>query len=217
MNRMRKIHKISAILLTGAAALTVVFPGGSASVSAARDSGGHVGENDKYIIFMEWGEMNFTYDYGRWNPNTFAYEADDASICPASGTVQGQPGWYGFDGSANRLFIRDSSLTEEGEGTVFTVETEMDIQGVTPFWYEDPGLSIPLEQTEGGNWRFELFNDKDSPSEEENQKELYLSLAGEPADGTDGTDGRFESENNPVKIGQITVIVQTKKEAEEGP
>ena len=47
------------------------------------------------------------------------------------------------------------------------------------------------------------------------QKEIFLSLSGEPGSQADGTDGVFEAENAPVQIGSITVTVQTKKEAGE--
>lgn len=215
--KIRKLHNALTFLLAAAAGtfvLTVFSPFCPMILKAAEpeEGSGNVGENDKYIISMEWGEMNFVYDYGRWNPSTFTYDADASSEDPAAGTEQGKPGWYGFDGVSNRIFIQDSSLTTEGEGTVFTVETEMQVSGVLPSWYTDEGLSTPLEGSDG-KWRFELFNDREDPVDADRQKEIFLSLSGEPASRADGTDGKFEAENAPVQIGSITVTVQTKKEA----
>ena len=75
-----------------------VFPSPAQSVSAADDE-------DVYALDIEFGSLSFTYDYGIWDVNDMRYEAVSTSINPAEGTVAGYPGWYGFDGKANKVTI----------------------------------------------------------------------------------------------------------------
>ena len=57
----------------------------------------------KYAVTIEFGSMTFAYDYGKWDVNEMRYIANAASKNPANGTTEGYPGWYGFDGTANRI------------------------------------------------------------------------------------------------------------------
>lgn len=65
--------------------------------------------DDVYAIDVEFGNLSFYYDYGTWNVNTMRYEASATSTYPAEGTDAGFPGWYGFDGTANKISIKNSS------------------------------------------------------------------------------------------------------------
>ena len=62
-----------------------------------------------YIVTIEFGAFDFQYDWGKWNVETLRYEADSNSADPAKDTPQGAPGWYGFDGTNNRIGIRFNS------------------------------------------------------------------------------------------------------------
>ena len=62
-----------------------------------------------YIVTIEFGAFDFQYDWGKWNVETLRYEADSNSADPAMDTPQGAPGWYGFDGTNNRIGIRFNS------------------------------------------------------------------------------------------------------------
>lgn len=65
--------------------------------------------DDVYAINVEFGNLSFYYDYGTWNVNTMRYEAAATSANPANGTTAGFPGWYGFDGTANKISIENGS------------------------------------------------------------------------------------------------------------
>lgn len=67
----------------------------------------------KYAVTIEFGPMTFCYDYGKWNVDEMRYRSDDASSNPANGTVQGYPGWYGFDGTANRISVKYTNANNE--------------------------------------------------------------------------------------------------------
>lgn len=62
-----------------------------------------------YIVTIEFGAFDFQYDWGKWNVETLRYEADGNSADPAKDTPKGAPGWYGFDGTNNRIGIRFNS------------------------------------------------------------------------------------------------------------
>lgn len=65
-------------------------------------------EQDVYRIDIEFGNQSFYYDYGIWDPNTMRYVADAGSTYPSDGTDDGFPGWYGFDGIANRISVTNN-------------------------------------------------------------------------------------------------------------
>ena len=69
--------------------------------------------NDVYSMDVEFGNLSFYYDYGTWDVNDMRYEASATSSDPANGTVNGYPGWYGFDGIANKISIKNGSETGE--------------------------------------------------------------------------------------------------------
>lgn len=76
--------------------------------------------NDVYAIDIEFGNLSFYYDYGVWDVNDMRYEASATSTNPASGTVAGYPGWYGFDQISNKISVKNSGV----EGKAVTVVLE---------------------------------------------------------------------------------------------
>jgi cell division septation protein DedD len=58
-----------------------------------------------YLVTIEYGSFQFYYDWGEWDVEQLAYTKDGASSYPAAKTVDGGPGWYGFDGITNRIGI----------------------------------------------------------------------------------------------------------------
>lgn len=78
---------------------------GGAPIPAAADEVGNV-----YAMDIEFGSLSFYYDYGNWNVNTMRYEADANSTGPADGTTSGFPGWYGFDGTSNKIVLKNGSV-----------------------------------------------------------------------------------------------------------
>ena len=62
-----------------------------------------------YNVTVEFGYFSFYYDFGIWDVTTFNYRASDSSNNPGSTTTLGEPGWYGFDGVNNRIYIENNS------------------------------------------------------------------------------------------------------------
>lgn len=58
-----------------------------------------------YLVTIEYGSFQFYYDWGEWDVEQLAYTKDGNSSYPAAKTVDGGPGWYGFDGITNRIGI----------------------------------------------------------------------------------------------------------------
>lgn len=143
-----------------------------------------VSEGYKYAVTIEFGSMTFCYDYGRWDVNEMRYRVDDASQNPASGTVQGYPGWYGFDGIANRISVKYSNENEDDGAMqnrrlsvtldyqpLFGTALE-EVSGITVEFYSDSGLTVPQERS---------FTITHTALEDVDAKTvIYTSLYGEP-------------------------------------
>lgn len=66
--------------------------------------------SDKYSLTVEFGSLSFYYDHGVWDPNLMNYVASSTDPTAAEGTTAGLPGWYGFDGTANKITVTNTSL-----------------------------------------------------------------------------------------------------------
>ena len=62
-----------------------------------------------YNVTVEFGYFSFYYDFGVWDVTSFTYRASDSSNNPGATTTLGEPGWYGFDGVNNRIYIENNS------------------------------------------------------------------------------------------------------------
>lgn len=160
----------------------------------------------KYAVTIEFGSMTFAYDYGKWDVNEMRYKADDGSKNPANGTVAGYPGWYGFDGTANRISVKYSNENETDGDTqnrklsvtlsyrALTPAEGKKVSGVTMEFYSDVTLknSFPSE-----------FTVPHTDPEDKNAKTvIYASLRGEPTENG----GKFESDSF-VPVGMLTIRV----------
>ena len=108
-----------------------------------------VDPGDVYAVDIEYGNMAFYYDYGIWNVNTMRYEAAATSDDPAAGTPNGMPGWYGFDGTANRVAVINRSAGK-------SITVELSYRSLTSSELskaEAPAIVTGVEMTvTGANW-----------------------------------------------------------------
>ena len=135
-------------------------------------------KNYRYAVTIEFGSMTFYYDYGRWDVNEMCYKAGTSSQNPAAGTVQGYPGWYGFDGIANRIGVQftDSENNAQarlsvtlGYGVIdSSVDTTDAMSNISMDFYIDQNLTEKLE------------NNTFSVSPSGTKTEIFASLRGEP-------------------------------------
>ena len=168
----------------------------------------------QYSVTIEFGAMAFCYDYGTWNSANLRYEVAEGERVngPAAGTSDGFPGWYGFDGAANRISIKytntslasDSlhdylrvslsyrALTEsDGISRNATESIKTGLQGVTAEFYRNAALSDLIGNGNGTSLSIA----------KNNTEELWLSLRGEPRDANGAP---FRSENL-IPIGMLTI------------
>ena len=160
----------------------------------------------KYAVTIEFGSMTFFYDYGKWDVNEMRYKTDDASQNPANGTESGYPGWYGFDGTANRISVKYSNENETDTPTqnrklaatldyrkLSSAEGRV-VDGVAMDFYSDAALTVPFSPS---------FTVPHTDPEDENAKTvIYTSLRGEPTENG----GKYLSDSF-VPVGMLTIRV----------
>ncbi len=160
----------------------------------------------KYAVTIEFGSMTFAYDYGKWDVNEMRYKANAASANPANGTEPGYPGWYGFDGTANRISVKYSNENEMDPPEkkrklavtldyrmLFALEGRV-VDGVAMVFYSDAALTVPFSPS---------FTVPHTDPENENAKTvIYASLRGEPTENG----GKFLSDSF-VPVGMLTIRV----------
>ena len=160
----------------------------------------------KYAVTIEFGSMTFCYNYGRWDVNEMRYKTDDASQNPANGTESGYPGWYGFDGTANRISVKYSNENETDTPTqnrklavtldyrtLSSAEGRV-VDGVVMDFYSDAALTVPFSPS---------FTVPHTDPEDENVKTvIYTSLRGEPTENG----GKYLSDSF-VPVGMLTIRV----------
>jgi hypothetical protein len=75
----------------------------------------------QYLVTIEFGSFQFWYDWGEWDVDKLAYTKDASSKDPAADTVDGGPGWYGFDGVTNRIGVTYQAPHGVTEGSPWLV------------------------------------------------------------------------------------------------
>ena len=163
----------------------------------------------KYAVTIEFGSMTFAYDYGKWDVNEMRYKANAASKNPANGTTEGYPGWYGFDGTANRISVKYSNETGDVSTnrnlavtlsyralTPAEASTEgIEVGGVEMKFYSDAALTVPLSST--------TFTVPHTDPEDKDAKTvIYASLRGAPTENGN----KFLSDSF-VPVGMLTIRV----------
>ncbi|MBO7275594.1 MAG: hypothetical protein J6V15_04395 [Clostridia bacterium] len=88
----------------------------------------------KYSLSVEFGSLAFYYDHGIWDPDKMNYVADEASANPAQGTLDDYPGWYGFDGVANKIVVTndyyeytDSNGETKEDPTAYPLDVDLSL------------------------------------------------------------------------------------------
>ena len=157
-----------------------------------------------YAIVIEFGSFSFYYDYGVWDPATLTYKADPASSDPSHSTVEGSPGWYGFDGISNKITVKNLS-DYEGQPlsdlkiTISYSQAEFSQtvrESVSMTLFSDEALNehegISLD---GGSYSFTIASGTEN--------DVFVSLSGTPSD----SQGNDIFSDVAIPIGYITLQV----------
>ena len=198
VNRTRAISLCA--VMTAFALILLSFP----AFPIQAENGDTKSDGYKYAVTIEFGSMSFSYDYGKWDVNEMRYKANAASKNPANGTTKGYPGWYGFDGTANRISVKYSNETGDVSTNrnlavtlsyhALTSAEGKKVSGVDMFFYSDAALTVPFSSN---------FTVPHTDPEDENAKTvIYASLRGEPTENGD----KFLSESF-VPVGMLTIRV----------
>ena len=168
----------------------------------------------KYYIEIEFGALQFYYDWGEWSPAEHAYKASDSSAFPANGTEQGKPGWYGFDGTNNKISISNGSVSPDA------------VIGVSVSFRAPQGTGTGYDSAYGHTFaavddfvEMALFRDEALTDEvvssspyaffvaPQSTQNYYVSFANEPfLTDSGGATVRYDSQS-PQAIGFLTVRV----------
>ena len=201
VNRTRAISLFA--VMTAFALILLSFP----AFPVQAENGDTKSDGYKYAVTIEFGSMTFAYDYGKWDVNEMRYKANAASKNPANGTTEGYPGWYGFDGTANRISVKYSNENETDTATqnrklsvtldyrmLFASEGRV-VDDVTMDFYSDAALTVPLLST--------TFTVPHTDPEDKDAKTvIYASLRGEPTENGN----KFLSDSF-VPVGMLTIRV----------
>ena len=200
VNRTRAISLCA--VMTAFALILLSFPAFPVRVNADETKS----DGYKYAVTIEFGSMTFAYDYGKWDVNEMRYKANAASKNPANGTTEGYPGWYGFDGTANRISVKYSNENEtdppeKKRKLAVTLDYRMlfasegrVVDDVTMDFYSDAALTARFSPS---------FTVPHTDPEDENAKTvIYASLRGEPTENG----GKFKSDSF-VPVGMLTIRV----------
>ena len=169
-----------------------------------------------YAVEIEFGSFGFYYDHGIWNEDTFSYEASSTSTDPAADTTEGRPGWYGFDGVANRIRVTNMTTMTAGSD-IMTDSVQITLRysdtpdgyyefplaagSVSMYCYAEPDLATCLNAATPNIYEFIIPNvpiGQDAPT-----KSVYLSFSGEPRT----VDGELFISGSVQRIGALTLSV----------
>ena len=183
---MKKSNKTGAKSLCAVImALAMIILSVPALPVSAENGDGNRDDGYRYAVTIEFGSMAFCYDYGKWDVNELRYKANASSVNPARDTTAGFPGWYGFDGTANRISVKYSNQNEADGPTqnrklAVTLEYRNNqtddggktITGIEMDFYSDAALTDPF------NCNF--FVPHTSPEDLTAKTVIYSSLKGVP-------------------------------------
>lgn len=164
----------------------------------------------RYSVEIEFGSMTFCYDYGTWNPSNLRYEAEETES-PAAGTVAGFPGWYGFDGIANRISVRYNDKDDNGSNpshnylqVTLSYRALQEKDGVTTDSIGVTGITPELYGNESLKNLIETIGENGSVLSvaKGEQISVWLSLKGEPI-----VNSKPFASVNLVPVGMLTIAL----------
>ena len=204
----------------------------------------------KYMINIEYGTLSFYYDWGIWDTDYCMYTAEKSSFGPSKETqentaqlrnnLQGQlqnvteenlpkaPGWYGFDGTANKISITNLSGGSADVYVRFDYNYETDgfntsdvfpriVQPTVTYYFDEEMSASCGTQAENGNYQIMKipYSEIDSQSKEHVPTNIYVSLSGAPYEADmngASTEGRYHADT-ATQIGFLTVTVGVSPES----
>ncbi len=188
MNRLKtKSTKICFVIVLSLSLLLSAIP----VVPAAADGETTATETGyTYSVEITFGSLSFVYDWGTWSTSHLRYEADNSSTNPASGTEQGFPGWYGFDGTANKVsvkYLRSETDTTKYDNLSVTLEYApltgtSAVDGVEMELFKSKDFSSDSQVT-GTNSSFTLTIPSSTTA-----TDYWISLKGVPMSGSNSFD-----------------------------
>ena len=163
-------------------------------------------ETKRYTIDLAWGSLSFIYDRGTWDTNKLEYCSQESSLFPANGTINGKPGWYGFNGEANKITIYNSSENDPITANVRVSKEVKDTEGNDienqPTYTDNLEYSIYKDNSWNCFEGYEQGNNNNITNVIPAQENVsyYISINGE-------LNTENESFNLPKNIGSVTIQI----------
>lgn len=209
---MKKLNKTGAKSLCAAIMAVAMIILSVPALPVSAENGDTIKDDGyRYAVTIEFGSMAFCYDYGKWDVNELRYKANASSVNPAHDTTAGFPGWYGFDGTANRISVKYSNENEndgpmQNRKLSVTLEYRNNqtndggniITGIEMNFYSDAALTVPFGRT--------FIVPHTSPEDLGAKTVIYASLKGAPQEHTSDGLKKYISDTF-APIGMLTIRV----------
>ena len=198
---MKKHNRIARSLCAVMLAVSTLMP---PPVARAVDPVAEGSGKDVYSLTVEFGSLAFYYDHGIWDPNLMNYVASTTDGKNAEGTTQGFPGWYGFDDTANKISVTNTSAY----GMTIDVSLKYRQLTATEAGGADKvvtGVAMTVENTTGDSVDWTGSENNYSATLANSQSAVALiQLHGEPQMGGK----RYVSENQMAPIGMLELKIE---------
>ena len=155
------------------------------------------GDNPQYNYSVEiyFGSLSFYYDYGIWDVNSLTYVSNTSSKNPAKDTMDGSPGWYGFDGVANKISVQYAGYEDTKIEVTISYANTGNISGVVMQGYEAGDFTTRIGNTDN-QYTFDVVHLEDIV-------DTYLSFKGKPTEAGQP----LYSESGFKQIGLLTLSI----------
>lgn len=177
----------------------------------------------KYSLSVEFGSLAFYYDHGIWDPNQMNYVADEMSANPAQGTLDDYPGWYGFDGVANKIVVTNDyykytdsngETKEDPKAYPIDVDLSLSYRQLTSDEIKDTnyeivnGVSMEVLNGAGATAAWSADGGRYVTTLSRGQTAVALiQLSGTPTITVNGNQERYDSGNTMDPIGMIELRI----------
>lgn len=188
----------------------------------------------KYSLSVEFGSLAFYYDHGIWDPNEMNYVADEASANPAKSadpdsgraTLDGYPGWYGFDDMANKIVVTndyyeytDSNGETKEDKTAYPIDVDLSLsyRQLTGEEVNNPneivnGVSMEVLNGDGATAAWSADGGRYVTTLSRGQTAVALiQLSGTPTITVGDKQERYDSGNTMDPIGMIELRIENWK------
>lgn len=158
----------------------------------------------RYALSVEFGSLSFYYDHGVWDVNTMTYVASTTDNTAAESTTPGQPGWYGFDDTANKIMILNESPNRTSVDISLTFRSLTAAEAGENATDVVQGVSMTIKDAAGSGWTG-AANSYEATAAYSTKVTALIQLHGEPRLSGGG---RYTSDQM-LPVGMLTLAIHS--------